>query len=132
MRHHLLSWASLGLAGCGSEAPAPPPPPEVTVAEVKAEQITEWDEYQGEFEAVDAVEVRPRVSGYLKRVTVAYYLEGLIPHPMPNDSSLASLLQTVRNTPAVPVSVICLLLITAIALALGVRAVENREYVLEQ
>jgi ABC-type Na+ efflux pump permease subunit len=70
--------------------------------------------------------------GYLKRVTVAYYLEGLIPHPMPNDSSLASLLQTVRNTPAVPVSVTCLLLITAIALALGVRAVENREYVLEQ
>ena len=68
MRHHLLSWACLGLAGCGSEAPAPPPPPEVTVAEVKAEQITEWDEYQGEFEAVDAVEVRPRVSGYLKRV----------------------------------------------------------------
>ena len=69
MRHHLLSWACLGLSGCGSETPAPPPPPEVTVAEVKAEQITEWDEYQGEFEAVDAVEVRPRVSGYLKRVT---------------------------------------------------------------
>ncbi|HZN98169.1 MAG TPA: efflux RND transporter periplasmic adaptor subunit [Gemmatimonadales bacterium] len=38
------------------------------MAEVKAEQITEWDEYQGEFEAVDAVEVRPRVSGYLVRV----------------------------------------------------------------
>ena len=67
MRHHLLSWACLGLAGCGSDT-APPPPPEVTVAEVKAEQITEWDEYQGEFEAVDQVEVRPRVSGYLKRV----------------------------------------------------------------
>jgi RND family efflux transporter MFP subunit len=68
MRHHLLSWTCLGLAGCGSETPAPPPPPEVTVAEVKAEQLTEWDEYQGEFEAVDQVEVRPRVSGYLKRV----------------------------------------------------------------
>jgi RND family efflux transporter MFP subunit len=64
----LLSWTCLGFAGCRSETPAPPPPPEVTVAEVKAEQITEWDEYQGEFEAVDAVEVRPRVSGYLVRV----------------------------------------------------------------
>lgn len=69
MRYHvLLSWTCLGFAGCRSESPAPPPPPEVTVAEVKAEQITEWDEYQGEFEAVDAVEVRPRVSGYLVRV----------------------------------------------------------------
>jgi RND family efflux transporter MFP subunit len=68
MRHHVLSWACLGLAGCGAETPAPPPPPEVTVAEVKAEEITEWDEYQGEFEPIDAVEVRPRVSGYLIRV----------------------------------------------------------------
>ncbi len=70
MRNRVLSiWAWLGLTGCGADLPAPPPAPEVTVAEVKAEEITEWDEYQGEFEAVDAVEVRPRVSGYLDRVT---------------------------------------------------------------
>ena len=62
------SWAWLALAGCGADLPAPPPPPEVTVAEVRAEEIAEWDEYQGEFEAVDAVEIRPRVSGYLDRV----------------------------------------------------------------
>ena len=68
MRYHVLSWACLGLAGCRSGTPAPPPPPEVTVAEVRAEEIAEWDEYQGEFEAIDAVEVRPRVSGYLVRV----------------------------------------------------------------
>jgi RND family efflux transporter MFP subunit len=49
----------------------PPPPPEVTVAEVRAEELAEWDEYQGEFEAIDAVEVRPRVSGYLLRVAFA-------------------------------------------------------------
>jgi RND family efflux transporter MFP subunit len=67
MRYRVLSiW--LGLAGCKAEAPAPPPPPEVTVADVRAEQMAEWDEYQGEFEAIDAVEIRPRVSGYLNRV----------------------------------------------------------------
>jgi membrane fusion protein, multidrug efflux system len=74
MRYHVLpSWICLGLVGCGSETPPPPPTPEVTVAEVQAEEITEWDEYQGEFEAVDAVEVRPRVSGYLVRVA---FIEG--------------------------------------------------------
>jgi RND family efflux transporter MFP subunit len=64
----LWSWAWLGLVGCGADLPAPPPPPEVTVAKVRAEDMAEWDEYQGEFEAVDAVEIRPRVSGYLDRV----------------------------------------------------------------
>ena len=70
MRYRVLSsWAWLALAGCGADKPAPPPPPEVTVAEVRSEDLAEWDEYQGEFEAIDAVEVRPRVSGYLNRVT---------------------------------------------------------------
>jgi RND family efflux transporter MFP subunit len=69
MRYRVLSsWAWLALAGCGADLPAPPPPPEVTVAEVRAEEMAEWDEYQGEFEAVDAVDIRPRVSGYLDRV----------------------------------------------------------------
>ena len=69
MRYRFLSsWALLAVAGCGADLPAPPPPPEVTVAEVRAEEMAEWDEYQGEFEAVDAVEIRPRVSGYLDRV----------------------------------------------------------------
>ena len=61
--------AWLVLAACGRDAAPPAPPaPEVTVAEVRAEELAEWDEYQGEFEAVDEVEVRPRVSGYLVRV----------------------------------------------------------------
>src|SRR5918999_73035 len=68
-RGMLASWIWLGIAGCGgADLAVPPQPPEVTVAEVKAEEITEWDEYQGEFEAVDAVEVRPRVSGHLVQV----------------------------------------------------------------
>lgn len=64
----LTTWIWLGLAACGGSTPPAPPPPEVTVAQVQAEELTEWDEYQGWFEAVDVVEVRPRVSGYIERV----------------------------------------------------------------
>lgn len=60
-------WILLGLAACGRKPPAPPPPV-VTVARVQAESLVEWDDYQGYFQAIDAVEVRPRVSGYLERV----------------------------------------------------------------
>jgi RND family efflux transporter MFP subunit len=40
----------------------------VTVANPTIETIVEWDEYTGRFEAVDDVEVRARVSGYLTEV----------------------------------------------------------------
>ncbi|HEY7482676.1 MAG TPA: efflux RND transporter periplasmic adaptor subunit [Gemmatimonadales bacterium] len=71
MRYRVVSsWLLLWSAGCGGGADlsTPPPPPEVTVAEVRAEELAEWDEYQGVFQAVDRVDVRPRVSGYLIRV----------------------------------------------------------------
>lgn len=64
----LSTLLSLWLAGCARKPPAAPPPPEVTIAPVVAQELTEWDQYQGRFEAVEAVEVRPRVSGYLQRV----------------------------------------------------------------
>lgn len=48
--------------------PAAPPPPTVTVATVPEHEVTDWDEFTGRLEAVDAVEIRPRVSGYIKRV----------------------------------------------------------------
>lgn len=64
----LAAGASLLLAACGADAPPPPPPPSVTVAAAEAREITEWDEFAGRFEAVDAVEVRPRVSGHIQRV----------------------------------------------------------------
>jgi multidrug efflux system membrane fusion protein len=66
----LLFVSVLG-AGCGTEPPPPPPAPAVTVADVTGRDITEWDEFTGRFEAVDAVEIRPRVSGYLRRVLFA-------------------------------------------------------------
>ena len=71
MRNRVLSsWILLWSVGCvgGADMSAPPPPPAVTVAKVQGERLAEWDEYQGEFEAIDAVEIRPRVSGYLVRV----------------------------------------------------------------
>jgi multidrug efflux system membrane fusion protein len=71
----VLGW-SAGLAGalstgCGSAPQSAPPPPAVTIAAVPSREITEWDEVSGRFEAVDAVEIRPRVSGYLRRVAFA-------------------------------------------------------------
>ena len=73
----LLGWAVLWSAGCrgGADMSAPAPPPKVTIAEVLTNDLAEWDEYQGEFEAIDAVDVRPRVSGphagVLRRAPVA-------------------------------------------------------------
>ena len=59
-----------GLLGDGeqAQAAAAPPPPEVTVALPLVKNITEWDEYTGQFQAVESVEVRARVSGYLQAV----------------------------------------------------------------
>jgi len=63
-------------AGCSSSAqPKVPAPPEVTVAEVICKQIGDSDEFTGRLEAVHAVEVRPRVSGYLQSV---HFKEGEI------------------------------------------------------
>jgi RND family efflux transporter MFP subunit len=45
-----------------------PPPPQVTVTKPAQQIIVDHDEYVGRFVAVDAVEVRARVSGYLEGV----------------------------------------------------------------
>src|SRR5438270_6870841 len=45
-----------------------PPPPPVTVAPVEQKAVVEWDEFTGRVEPVEAVEVRPRVSGYIQAV----------------------------------------------------------------
>ena len=44
------------------------PPPVVSVSQPVQRQITEWDEYTGRFDAVETVEVRARISGYLTEV----------------------------------------------------------------
>jgi RND family efflux transporter MFP subunit len=57
------------LAGCGEgQKQAGPPPPNVTVETPSKRTIVDQDEYVGRFVAVDVVEVRARVSGYLDKV----------------------------------------------------------------
>lgn len=56
------------LAGCsagGEEKQGPPPAPPVTVASPLEREVLDWDEHVGRFEAIESVEVKPRVSGYL-------------------------------------------------------------------
>jgi RND family efflux transporter MFP subunit len=59
---------AVGLCACDKPpAPVAGPPP-VTVAEPVSKPVTEWDEYTGRFEAVQSVDVRARVSGYLTQI----------------------------------------------------------------
>jgi RND family efflux transporter MFP subunit len=59
-----------GLAACGGSAPpaGAPPAPSVTVATPVKQTILDKDEYVGRFVAVDMVEIRSRVSGYLDKI----------------------------------------------------------------
>jgi ABC-2 type transport system permease protein len=70
--------------------------------------------------------------GYLKRATVAYYLQALVTHEMPQDSAVSLLMQVFREVPGVLTSLASLAVIVVLALWLAGRAVEQREYVLEQ
>mgnify|MGYP002394457717 CR=1 FL=1 len=64
---------AFGLSGCGEEksnaqTAAAPPAPVVTVAKPVKKLVSDYDEYVGRFIAVDFVEVRARVSGYLDKI----------------------------------------------------------------
>jgi RND family efflux transporter MFP subunit len=59
------------LAACGqsqSQPQAAPPPPQVTIAKPTSKMIADQDEYVGRFVAVESVEVRARVPGYLEAI----------------------------------------------------------------
>src|SRR5215470_4211747 len=68
----VVSLAALLLLVACSESPqkqaAAPPPPAVTVAKPVKRVVIDQDEYVGRFAAVDSVEIRARVSGYLDRI----------------------------------------------------------------
>lgn len=59
---------ALALCACGGQPPAAPPSTKVTVVQPVAREVVEWDEYTARLEAVESVEVRPRVSGYLQSI----------------------------------------------------------------
>jgi RND family efflux transporter MFP subunit len=73
-RWELLA-AVLVLSSCGPRPAPGPPAPKVKVVQPVAREITEWDEYTARLDAVDSVEVRPRVSGYLQST---HFREGAI------------------------------------------------------
>jgi RND family efflux transporter MFP subunit len=65
-----LGWWLLkpGATDGGQQAMAAPPPPQVTVSTPMIKEIVEWNEYTGQFQAVEEVEIRSRVSGYLDQI----------------------------------------------------------------
>ena len=75
----LLIGLSAGLGGCDQQGQANPQqtasqaPPSVVVSKPIRREIVEWDEYTGRFDAVETVEVRARVSGYLDAI---HYKDG--------------------------------------------------------
>jgi membrane fusion protein, multidrug efflux system len=64
----LAGWCVLLTACQQEQAAPPPPPPQVTVNQPVLREVIEWDEYTGRLEAVESVDVRARVSGYLQSV----------------------------------------------------------------
>lgn len=69
----MTTAALLGLSACkqaagGKEQAAEPPPAQVTVEPVEQRQIQQWDTFNGRIAAMESVEIRPRVSGYIDAV----------------------------------------------------------------
>lgn len=67
------AWVAFGSNGDdpGHGAQAAPPPPEVSVARVLERPVKPWDDFTGHVAAVETVDLRPRVSGYVERVAFA-------------------------------------------------------------
>ena len=79
LRIHAGGWAAAGVfvlsaTACKKEPP-PMQAPQVTVAPAVERVVADWDEFTGHFEAVNAVEVRPRVGGFVERVA---FVEGAL------------------------------------------------------
>jgi len=71
-----IATFALAASAC-SKAPPPMPTPQVTVAPAVERVVADWDEFTGHFEAVNSVDVRPRVGGFIQRVG---FVEGALVH----------------------------------------------------
>jgi membrane fusion protein (multidrug efflux system) len=75
MSHYALTahrpWLAIAfgglLAACSAKKPPPPPPPEVSVLTVTHSPATYTEDYVAQTEAVNTVEIRPRVGGVLEK-----------------------------------------------------------------
>jgi RND family efflux transporter MFP subunit len=66
----ILFAIAAAFSSCHQGVPPPiPPPPSVTIAKPVQKEIVEWNEYTGRTDAVESVEIRPRVSGYIDSIT---------------------------------------------------------------
>ena len=72
------------------------------------------------------------IPGYLKRFTIAHYLQSLVPHSAPVTETVSLFQAVLRETAPAAVSVFWLLFALIASLFLASRVVERREYVLEQ
>jgi RND family efflux transporter MFP subunit len=66
----VTACALLLIGGCGKSGSSAQsaPPPQVSVAQVLEKRVKDWDEFTGRLQAVETVEIRPRVSGYIDKV----------------------------------------------------------------
>jgi len=70
--------------------------------------------------------------GYLKQFTIAYYLQGLVPHAMPSDGVTSILQGMFQDKPPLMVCLAWLFAYLGVFLYLATRVVERKEYILEQ
>jgi ABC-type transport system involved in multi-copper enzyme maturation permease subunit len=70
--------------------------------------------------------------GYLRRFTLAHYLQALVPHAMPSDGVVSMLQAVFQDAPSPWTSLFWLIVALGSCLGLAARAVGRREYVLEQ
>ena len=77
-------------------------------------------------------QVAMALPGYMKRFTIAYYLQALVPHAMPSEGVVSVLQGLFRDTPPVAVSLFWLTAYVVVFLYLAAKTVDKKEYVLEQ
>jgi RND family efflux transporter MFP subunit len=92
--------AAAVLAACGAQAKqeAAPPPAQVTITDVAFKSLRQWDDFTGRLEAIDTVEIRPRVGGYVDgarfqegaRVSKGQVLFQIDPRPFQAEANRAS------------------------------------------